>query len=338
LNTGSRHFAALILLGYLAAVLLGAALLAPVLFGLGQRFLAFALAQGWRDSSSIGWIVKAAETTAMPGYFDRAALLVALAGMWPLFRALRVTRSETIGDESWPLGFRNASLGFLVAVVLLAVMGAMFDWLSVCRISDVPPWWIIGPPLVSGIVVGCLEEFLFRGAMLGVLRRSLRPRTAMLLTTAIFAALHFLKPPARDIIATDDVDWTSGFLVLMHLFDGFGEWRHLLAEFLLLFAVGWVLAAARVATGGLGLGIGIHAGLVAGMKYLSQVTTPRPAFRRGEFFPWISENHCKSIVGSYVGLAPIGAVLLMGAVTLWFCSRSRQPGAEGRPEQKRSNS
>src|SRR4029079_13444759 len=130
-----------------------------------------------------GWIVKAAETTGMPGYFDRAALIVALVGLWPLFRFLRVTRAEIMGPETWGPGVRRALLGFAVAALVLALMGVLFARIGVCRAADAPVWWNIGPPLVSGIVVACLEEFLFRGAMLGVLRRSLRPRMAMLLTT-----------------------------------------------------------------------------------------------------------------------------------------------------------
>jgi uncharacterized protein len=319
LKTPARHLEALIIIGYIAAVVMGAALLAPLLFAGGQHFLSVASKQAWRDSPLIGWIVIAAEKTAFPGYFSRAALLVALAGLWPLFGLLRMTRAEVLGLETPWIGSKNAGLGLAIATAVLSLLGLLFFALGVCRLADSPEWRCVGPPLVSGLAVACIEEFLFRGAVLGVLRRSLRPRWAILLTTALFAALHFLKPPASETIPAAPVNWTSGFALAARLFDGFGEWQNVLAEFLLLFAVGWVLAGARVVSGGLGLGIGLHAGLVAAMKYFSQVTRPAPALRRGEFFPWVSENHCKAIVGSYVGLAPVAAVLVMGALALWMC-------------------
>ncbi|MCE9518952.1 MAG: CPBP family intramembrane metalloprotease [Verrucomicrobia bacterium] len=319
MNSRPRHSDALIIIGYIVAVLLGAALLAPLLFDFGQLFLAISTTHGWRDSKLIGWIVEAAEKTRLPGYFNRAALIVALAGLWPLFRLLQMTRAEIIGIETPAHEIKNALLGLAVATGAIGVLVALFSLLEVCRISSSARWWSIGLPLVSGLCVACIEEFLFRGAMLGMLRRSLRPRLAILVTTCLFAVLHFLKPPARGLIADEAVNWTSGFHVLTQLFNGFGNWQNVLAEFLLLFAVGWVLAGARVATGGLGLSIGLHAGLVAAMKYFSQVTTPSAAFRRAEFFPWVTENHCKAIVGSYVGLAPIAAVVIAGALALWIC-------------------
>lgn len=311
----------MVIIGYLVAVLLGAALLTPPLHHLGQWFLSVSSEHGWRDSSMIGWIVIAAEKTKLPGYFSRAALIVALAGLWPLFRMLRMSRKEITGTEIAADEFRNGLSGFIMAAGVLGLLFVLFSMLNVCRVSSNANWWKIGLPLISGLSVACIEEFLFRGAMLGVLRRSFRPRVAMLVTTGLFAVLHFLKPPARGAMAAETVNWTSGFQVLIRLFDGFGNWQNLLAEFLLLFAVGWILAGARVATGGLGLSIGLHAGLVAAMKYFSQVTTPSAAFRRDEFFPWVTENHCKAIVGSYVGLAPVAAVMVTGAVALWICKR-----------------
>lgn len=325
MNPRHRHSAALIIIGYVIVVLLGAALLAPPLFEFGQWFLSISSAHGWRDSDLIGWIVKAAEKTRLPGYFNRAALIVALAGLWPLFRLLQMTRAEIIGSETATRGIKNALLGLAVATGVIGALIMLFSQLGVCRISNSANWWSITLPLISGLSVACMEEFLFRGAMLGMLRRSFRPRLAMLVTTCLFAVLHFLKPPARGLIADEAVNWTSGFHVLTQLFNGFGIWQNVLAEFMLLFAVGWVLAGARVATGGLGLSIGLHAGLVAAMKYFSQVTTPTAAFRRAEFFPWVTENHCKAIVGSYVGLAPIAAVVVAGALALWMC-RSHKPG------------
>ena len=140
MNPRRRHLDVLIIIGYIIAVLAGAALLAPLLFAGGQWFLLNASARGWRDSSLIGWVVQAAEKTEFPGYFDRAALIVALAGLWPLFRVLRMTRAETIGMESAAHGIKNAALGFVLAAAVLGMLGVLFSMLGVCRIPESAPW------------------------------------------------------------------------------------------------------------------------------------------------------------------------------------------------------
>lgn len=329
METSPGRLAPLAFAVYIAGVLILAAVLAPIFFAGGKLFLATAASHGWRDSPSIGWIVRAAEKTEFPGYFDRAALVVALCGLWPLFKTLRMTRKEVLGHESFGRGAGRVVLGFAMAVAVIAVLGAGFAAFGVCKLRPANVWNII-PPITSGLTVACLEEFLFRGAMLGVLCRSLRPLQAMLVTTFVFAFLHFLKQPGDGAIPDEAVRWSSGFWVITQLLNGFARWQNILAEFLLLFAVGWVLARARVASGGLGLCIGLHAGWVAAMKYFSQIAAPTTALRRGEFFPFITENHCKAIVGSYVGLAPVIAILLSGWLALAWTRR----GARENPVAK----
>ena len=198
-------------------------------------------------------------------------------------------------------------------------MSALSCQLGATRLNAKPAWGAIGAPLISGLVVGCLEEFLFRGAMLGILQRSLGARSAVFWTTVIFAALHFLKPPAHGSIADADVTWSSGFWIVTQLFSGFSRGSELLAEFALLVGVGWVLARARLATDGLWAGIGLHAGWVAGMKYFGQLAKTTDALKHGNFTPWLAENHCKAIVSPVVGFVPLIAVVLTGMIALRIC-------------------
>jgi membrane protease YdiL (CAAX protease family) len=311
----------LLIVGYIAAVLVCAALLAPALYSLGQAFAHSGQARGWRDSAALGWIVKAAEKTELPGYFDRAALLVALAGLWPLFKMLHIEWRSVVGSAPSLTGWKQLLITFSLAVFLLAIMGVICLWLPVCKLDKHPPWLALGAPLASGFTVAVLEEFLFRGAMLGILRRSLSTRGAVFWTTVVFAILHFLKPPEHGSMAAEPVTWTSGFAVIPQLFRGFGMWQNFLAEFLLLLGVGWALARVRVATDGLWAGIGLHAGWVAGMKYFKQVADITPALHAGDFMPWFAENHCKSIVSPVVGFVPLFTVVLTGFVALLLLPR-----------------
>lgn len=311
------------IVAYLAGVLVSAALLAPWFHAAGQAFVRMGQEHGWRDVAVLGGIVKAAEKTELPGYFDRAAMVAALAGLWPLFRMLKIEWRSVVGTVPASTGAKQLSLSFFVAASFLLVMGAVCLWFPACKLEKNPPWLAVGAPLISGFTVALLEEFLFRGAMLGMLRRSLGVRPAVFWTTVIFAILHFLKPPAHGSMVGEPVTWTSGFAVIPQLFRGFGEWQNFLAEFLLLVGVGWALAHARVVTDGLWAGIGLHAGWVAGMKYFNQVTETTAALRRGDFMPWFTENHCKSIVSPVVGFVPLFVVLLTGFLAVWLLRPQR---------------
>ncbi len=128
-------------------------------------------------------------------------------------------------------------------------------------------------------------------------------RSAVLWATFIFASVHFLKPPEGWQIADDQVVWSSGFAVLAQIAKGFGDVQFLIAEFATLFAVGWVLTLARLQTGALWAGIGLHGGWVFGLKYFSALT-----FHQAGWLPWIGPN-------LKVGLAPLAMVLFTGWVT-----------------------
>lgn len=118
----------LLIVGYIAAVLVCAALLAPTLYSLGQTFAHSGQANGWRDSAALGWIVKAAEKTELPGYFDRAALLAALAGLWPLLKLLHVEWRRVVGTTPSATGWKQTLITFSLAVLLLVIMGGICLW------------------------------------------------------------------------------------------------------------------------------------------------------------------------------------------------------------------
>ena len=317
-----KHSDAFIIAGYTVGVFVLGALFAPVLYGWGKWLLDVCQNHGWDRRPSLAWFMVPLGKTQFRGYFDRAALVVALAGLWPLFKALHMRRAEVLGQSNFANGWRQLLTGFALAVALLFIMGAVFLQTGVCGLNAKADWLGLAAPLASAVTVACLEEFLFRGAVLGVLRRSLGTRGAILWTTLLFSTVHFLKPPLDGAIV--DVRWWSGFQIIPQLFSGFTKWDHLLAEFLLLAAVGWMLACVRVSTNALWGSIGLHAGWVFGMKYFSKLTLPKHALHDGLFAPWIAENTCKAIVGSYVGLVPVAVILLTGALMLRLCKFSAQ--------------
>lgn len=296
-----------IILGFIVAVLVGAALLSPALF-----FAAQAVMKGSPNGAVAGLLAE----KEFPGYFNRAAMLVAVLGLFPLLRLLRVKWGEVLGDVPFSTGWKQVLASFLLALVVITAMEGVCGWLGAMKLKPHPAWGAVAKPLLSGFTVAIMEEFLFRGAVLMILCRTLGARSGLWWTTGIFAILHFLKPPADGALPDDQVTWTSGFWVITQLFSGFSAWEKFFAEFLLLFAVGWVLARARLASNGLWIGIGLHAGWVAGMKYFGQLIMRAGALDRGDFSPWMVKNTCRAIVSPIVGIIPLTAVLITGILAL----------------------
>ena len=323
LNPSHRYRGLFIIAAYLVAVLVSAAALAPLFYAVGKWLLHTSQGHGWDQIKSLSWFMVPLSKTDFRGYFDRAVLVVALVGLWPLAKLLHLKRSEITGTVPLSAGWKQLLISFGLAAALLLVMSGVCLWLGACKMGRDPSWLALGAPLISGLVVACLEELLFRGAVLGILRRTLSERSGVFWTTMLFAIVHFLKPPDQSVSDVADINWSSGFVHVTRLFSGFGRWNDFVGEFLLLVGVGWVLARARLATGGLWACIGLHAGWVAGMKYFNQLTDTTKPLRDGAFFPWMVENHCKAIVSPVVGLVPLIAILITGVLAMRICKTRR---------------
>lgn len=296
------------LLLYLAAVMLGGALLAPLLFDLGQA------ARGWFAGSSSGaakWLLNEIEKAHFTRYFNRAVLVCALAFIWPFLRWVKLDRSLLPAWKPVSLGLKQWAVGFLMAAGLLLLLGFVFLKMGAYQIRGNPNWLKLSEPITASFGASIIEEFFFRGLLLGLLLRTMSVRTALLAGTFVFAIVHFMKPPEGWQIADADITWTSGFLVLRQIAVGFGDVDFLLAEFATLFAVGWVLAQARMKTGALWAGIGLHGGWIFGLKYFSSFTRYQDGW-----LPWIGTN-------LKIGIMPLAVVLLTGWLTLRLLPTNR---------------
>jgi len=309
------HRTPVLLTVFLGGVLLVAAIFSPPVFFVVLWFIQS------HPGSAMSAVLSGSE---FPGYFNRVAMLAAFVGLVPLLRSLHLRWRELSGGLGAARGGCQLVLGFLVALAGIIVMGLVCFAAHASKLKPDPAWTAIAKPLASGFTVGTLEEMLFRGGLLGILTHSVGARRALWWTTGIFALLHFLKPPVPGFIPADQVTWTSGFVVIPELFRGFGQWNHFIGEFIMLVAVGWVLGRARQMSGGLWLGIGIHAGWVAGMKYFGQIVLVTRRINENELAPWMIRNTCRSIVSPIVGIVPVAAVMLTGITALLIvCHRRR---------------
>ena len=309
---------------YFIAVFLVGALLAPPLFHLVESLRPAAEAHGWLhyevkngEPSARGWCAFLDADFAKVS--SRAILIAAVALLFPLFRALRIANLDELGLHHNPRRWQHFALGFGVSVAVMALLGSILLQLGVYRLREPTPWKDLLPVLLTGLVVGPMEEWMFRGAILGSFRRSMPRWWALASVSAIFSILHFVSPPGITI-EPSEVNWASGFELLPMRFAHFRDPLRVLGGFTTLFCFGWVCGWAAIRTRGLALGIGFHAGMVLGKFGFNKITSRPKAMR--DLLPWIGEDMT-------VGLVGVGVVLLVGAL-LWLALRKRVSAGQGR--------
>jgi len=248
---------------------------------------------------------------------NRAILLTALLLLWPLLRSLRIRSLADIGLQKNPYRMRDFLTGWLISAAVMALLGFILLQCGVREMKSPPPWHDLTSIFVSGIAIAFLEEWIFRGAILGSFRRYARPAIALLAVSALFSILHFLRSPAH-ALAAEDVRWYSGFTILPQRFQQFDQPLLVLGGFTTLFLFGLIAGWAAIRTRSLALGIGFHAGMIFGKFGFTRLTTRPTAMR--DLLPWIGEDIT-------VGLVGLGVMLLVGSLILSY-ARFLRPKVE----------
>ncbi|MFV1993815.1 MAG: lysostaphin resistance A-like protein [Verrucomicrobiales bacterium] len=302
---------------FLSVVALGAALAPPLFFGC-KNLAATGLLQGsqWHLVRELGRILG---ETNIQRYFNRAILAAALLCLIPLIRSLRI-KDRSVKD---PSRFGRVFGGFAMGAGILLTMGWGFVFTGVFEPRPEAEreslLSIFQTAIVAGVAVGLIEEFFFRGMILGICSRTTRRGLALFFVSALYSAVHFLKPPDQIRIPDAEVMWTTGFWLTGKIFSAFTDPGFLLAEFTTLFAVGWVLGTARLLTGSLWVSIGMHAGFVFSLKTFAALT--KRAMPLEQSLPWIGGD-------LKIGVVPLLAVIATGwLVNLWL--RNSPVGAPG---------
>lgn len=299
---------------YLATVLTLGAVLAPALFNLGRAAVGFRVIEP--GSGGIGaYLHKVLSGSDFKRYFNRAIMISALVCMVPLLRSLKVKRSD-LGlekNERWASHF---GVGFITAAAFLLAMGGAYLLLKIFKTHVTLTPTNVLEFMISAFAVGVLEEFFFRGALLGIVRRSFSPFATLLFVSAFFSLVHFLKPPAGLILNDQDVNWGTGFWLIGQIFAQFGNPAFIAAEFATLFMVGWILGVARMRTRSLWMSIGLHAGWVFSLKLYTELSDVPRALKDGGSLPWVGTD-------LKVGIVPMFVVILTGALVFLWLNRSQ---------------
>jgi len=238
---------------YAVAVILLGALFAPWLFW-GAQWLA--------AQTSVAQPLAAYPFRRV---FNRAVMIVALAGLWPLLRGIGFRSWSDLGyvpSRDWwrhVLGGLAIGAGSLTVVIMLTIV-----WGRHTFHFDRPARQMAMVALhflLAGLLIALYEETFFRGALQGAFQRGTNVVVAVILASAIYSSLHFLKPNGVNIPA-DQVAWDSGFTCLRGIVSQPFRADDVLVAAVTLFFAGCVLGLAYVKTGALYLPIGLHAGWV----------------------------------------------------------------------------
>lgn len=298
---------------YLFLTLILGSLLAPWLFHLGRGIVHHgALADG---PAPLAYLHGALERSPFSRYFNRAVMIVAFIGMIPLIRSLNFRGWQDLQIHRNPCALMDATAGSLLAAGFLLFMGIGFLYKGFFIPEAEANWGVIPKILLTAIAVGFLEELFFRGGMLGVCLRKMSVMAAVLLTSAVYAIIHFIKPP-RLKLEESEVTWSTGFEMLGRVFEKFSDWQTVTAEFLTLLVIGIVLAIARLRTKSLWLPFGLHAGWVFGYQLYNKNTDDAPDL--AQWAPWVGDD-------LKIGIIPLVVIVITGALASLWIDLSRKP-------------
>ena len=212
---------------------------------------------------------------------SRVGELALIIGLIFVARHLRAADKQSWGyGLPWrqfiPTMLKALAIGVLTMAPIAAVMGLM--GLRVWKDGVTPDFSMLTHTAIQGLLTGLsvalIEETLIRGAIFSAVARESGARTAILLTSLLYAAGHFI---ARTFIPADQVQWNSGIDLLAGTLRMFGEPLKYADAFLSLFAVGVLLASVRAATGNIAASMGLHAGWVWVITFMREGSEPNDA-------------------------------------------------------------
>ena len=283
------------LFAYFGGVVLLACLVSPPLYWVGT----------WLAGIGVLPIV---EGFPFHRYFSRSVQISAIVLLWPAFRGIGVRRLADLGLEPNRRWNRDLASGFLLALVPVVLLGAGYILSDV--FSFKPHFHLAGFLRIGGTaaVVSTVEEFLFRGVLLGLAVAVMPRYAAAILSAALFALVHFMRTSRQALEVP--VGWLSGFEQLPLAFSSAPPWPLVGWGFLSLLLAGLVLAHATLRTRSLFVPIGLHAGWIFGQQSLQLVSQFRPK-PPDALLPWVGPN----VVS---GAVPTGLIPAFVLIATWF--------------------
>ena len=300
---------------YLVVVLLGGALAAPCVWHLLQQ-----VPSGW-----CGGFVGDIQRMPFHRYLSRSLQVAAILLLWPLLRSLRIRSLKEFGLSRNEHPLSDLGMGMLCGLFCGLLLEPMLLLSGAFTMRSQIPQLILHflPKIIlTGVAVATIEEFLFRGILLGFFRQAMSPLAAIIFSSLVFALVHFLNiPPSVSGIHTVP-SWWSGLQQLSAIGGALPPWRILIWSLMTLFTAGVILAWLTIRTGSLWASIGLH-GLFIFSQQALNVVSGFTAIPSTKYLPFIGPPQCNGMVP--IGLFPMGALVLTGCLAGLLFRTRRQP-------------
>jgi uncharacterized protein len=220
---------------------------------------------------------------------SRTILILAVLLLYPTCRLLNINSFTSLGFSRENIT-STAIRAWLFGVVMLTPISIFFLSCGFRLWEPAPqnllaPLVIIASAIVSGCIIGLIEETLFRGLLQSQLSTTMNSLRAIIIVSAIYSSVHFLQAP--DFDPTHAIHWYSGFTLLSSAFTTISNSNAFLDAWVALFLAGLFLSLVRLRTNNILWCIGIHAGWVAHIKVLKNFTDRD------------NSAQCKSLASSY---------------------------------------
>lgn len=210
----------------------------------------------------------------------------ALIGLWPLMSHLKMNTADGFGLSSGTPGGRwltsrwgGMAAGFAAGVGVLGiiVLGLLLLDVRAPRMDvSIDAGLIVlllSKALITGFVVGFIEELWLRGALQGALQQRAGVALAIGATALLYGLGHFIRPDLQ--IPAEDLGFGSGLEIIAGSFGRFADAR-ILYSLPALVAVGVLLSLVRLRSGRIWECIGLHAGFVAVIRMSRELTVVNP--------------------------------------------------------------
>ena len=246
--------------------LLGAAVFSPWLYMAGKSLAAHANAN--ECSAFVEWLGAACDRAKLGRYFSRSLMLSALVLLPFLIKRVRrigIEQGHGRIIELNKLGTKQATAQFILSAMIASGILWAFGMILVqagAFIEDPNPVKssrLLSKCLAPAIGVSFIEEWLFRGLVLGLWLRTHGPIKATIYSSLLFSFLHFLKPPGG---VPDPDSALAGFVLLWKVIAHFAKPEFFVGDFITLTVVGTILCWVTLRTRSLWFAIGLHAGWV----------------------------------------------------------------------------
>lgn len=165
--------------------------------------------------------------------------------------------------------------GFISGLIILFLLDSTLLLLGIYQFDARLDWNAITllkialKALMTGILVGLVEEIIFRGALFGGLNKQANATVALLVTSLAYAAVHFLK--YRAVPADVDIGWLTGVHIFPAALFRFSN-PVTIDSFITLFILGVLFALIRIRSQSIISCIGLHAGIVTALKFFNYLT------------------------------------------------------------------